>query len=159
MRADKAFKLAASILICLLAGFIGQLATGPAITGWYSKLVKPPLQPPNWVFAPVWTILYIMMGVALYLVIADRKKWEKKSEGVFAFAFQLALNSFWSVLFFGYHLPSVAAIEIIALWSAILGTILLFDRVSRTAAILMMPYLIWVTFATYLNFAIWWLNR
>ena len=159
MRTDKLIKLAGSILVCLLAGFVGQFFTFPSIATWYARLNKPPLNPPNWIFGPVWTLLYILMAVALYLVISDKKKWSDISEGVYSFALQLVLNSYWSIIFFGYHLPLLAAVELAALWCAILATIILFYQTSKTATWLMVPYILWVSFAGYLNIAIWWLNR
>jgi len=148
-------KLIISVLICLLAGFIGSIFTTPAITTWYAALQRPSFAPPNWVFFPVWTSLFIMMGISLFLV------WQKKEKKVIAlyiFAAQLVLNVLWSVVFFGLRSPLLGLIEIIILWIAILATILSFMKISRTAGYLLIPYILWVSFAAILNFSIWRLN-
>ncbi|HOI13928.1 MAG TPA: tryptophan-rich sensory protein [Methanoculleus sp.] len=151
-------QFAIAIAVCLLAGFIGSLFTTPAIPTWYAGLIKPALNPPAWVFGPVWTTLYILMGIALYLVWS--KGWERKNVQVATaiFAVQLALNVLWSYLFFGMQAPFFAFIEIILLWIAIFMTIAAFYRVSVPAAVLLVPYIIWVTFAAYLNYGIYVLN-
>jgi benzodiazapine receptor len=151
-------KLLVSILIVLLAGFIGSIFTSPSIPTWYASLQKPAFNPPNWLFAPAWTILYVLMGISAYLI------WDKgfKKKGVrialIVFAVQLVLNSLWSVLFFGLHSPLYAFIEIIFLWIAILFTILKFYKISKTAAYLLIPYICWVTFASVLNYYVLILN-
>jgi translocator protein len=147
-------KLIIAILIPLLAGFIGSYFTTPAIAGWYVDLVKPTINPPNWIFAPVWTTLYILMGVSLFLV------WEKKRNflPLFVFGIQIILNTTWSVFFFGLQRLDLAFVNITLLWIAIIFTIILFYRVSKVAAYLLFPYIIWVSFAGYLNLAIWFLN-
>ena len=151
-------KLVISIFICLLAGFIGSYFTSPAIPAWYATLQKPSFAPPNWVFFPVWTSLFIMMGVSLFLVW--QKGWEDKKvkTAIYIFAGQLVLNALWSVAFFGLRSPITGLIEIIILWIAILATILSFMKISRTAAYLLIPYFLWVSFAAFLNFSIWRLN-
>jgi tryptophan-rich sensory protein len=129
-----------------------------SITDWYADLVKPKLAPPNWIFAPVWTILFVLMGVAAFLVWKkglDRKD-VKIALGIFVG--QLVLNTLWSIIFFGLRSPGSAFIEIIFLWVAILATIISFARISRPAAWLLVPYILWVGFASYLNFMIWMLN-
>ncbi len=141
-----------------LVGNIGSLATFSQINSWYATLVKPSFNPPNWIFGPVWTILYALMGIALYLVWL---KGLKKSEGrlaLGAFALQLILNVKWSFLFFGLHWPLVAFVEIVLLWLAIVLTIRTFSIISKPAAWFLVPYLLWVSFAAALNFAIWYLN-
>lgn len=153
------YKLSISIGFCLFVGFIGSLVTSPSITSWYLALQKPFFSPPNWIFAPVWTALYILMGIAAYLV------WEKglkKKTVVFAlklFLLQLFLNFLWSVIFFGLHLPGVALGEIILLLIAIFMTLKTFLPINTYAAWLLVPYLLWVSFATVLNLAIVLLNR
>jgi len=151
-------KLIISILICLLAGFIGSFFTTPAITTWYTTLQKPSFAPPNWVFFPVWTSLFIMTGISLFLVW--QKGWEDKKvkTAIYIFAGQLVLNALWSVAFFGLRSPITGLIEIIILWIAILATILSFMKISRTAAYLLIPYILWVSFASIVNFSIWRLN-
>lgn len=148
-------KLIISILICLLAGFFGSYFTTPAITTWYATLQKPSFTPPDWVFFPVWTSLFIMMGLSLFLVW---QKEEKKVTALYIFAAQLVLNILWSVAFFGLKSPLLGLIEIIILWIAILATILSFMKISRTAGYLLLPYILWVSFAAILNFSIWRLN-
>lgn len=149
-------KLGLSILLTQGAGGIGAIATTPKIASWYSSLIKPTFSPPNWLFGPVWTILFLMMGVAFYLV------WTKEKRHVLPmviFGTQLVLNVLWSFLFFGAESPGLAFVEIIALWIAIAATILAFEKVSKTAAWLLVPYLFWVSFASVLNAAIFQLNR
>jgi len=151
-------KLFFSIFICLFAGFIGSFFTSPAITTWYATLQKPSFAPPNWVFFPVWTSLFIMMGISLFLIW--QKGWEDKKvrTGIYIFAVQLVLNALWSIVFFGLKSPLTGLIEIIILWIVILATILSFMKVSRTAAYLLIPYILWVSFAAIVNFWIWRLN-
>jgi tryptophan-rich sensory protein len=152
-------KLIFSIFICLFAGFIGSYFTTPAIPTWYATLLKPSFAPPNWVFFPVWTALFIMMGISLFLIW--KKGWEDKTvkTAIYLFAGQLVLNALWSVAFFGLRSPLLGLMEIILLWFAILVTILSFKKISRTAAYLLIPYILWVSFAAFLNFMIWRLNN
>lgn len=150
-------KLSLSILIPLVAGFLGSIFTTPAVKTWYLTINKPTWNPPSWLFGPVWTALFIMMGVALYLV------WSKKIDSKIRvalkiFSAQLALNVLWSVFFFGMGNFWLAFGEIIVLWVFILVTLLLFGKVNKTAGWLLVPYLLWVTFAAYLNFTIASLN-
>lgn len=158
MKLNNSLKLIIALIVPQIAAIIGALFTMPAIPTWYSTLAKPALNPPSWIFAPVWTILFILMGVAAYLVW--RKGYDRKEVRVALaiFIFQLLLNVFWSIIFFGIHNPAVAFTEIISLWSAILALILAFYQVSRTAAYLLIPYILWVSFAAYLNYAIWQLS-
>lgn len=149
-------KLGQSLGITFLAAFIGSYFTTPAIEGWYSDLAKPLLNPPNWVFAPVWTILYILMGLSFYLIWNSNNK--KKATAAKVFFIQLVLNSLWSIVFFGLENPPLAFLVIIALWLAIAWTIVKFNEISRKASYYLIPYLLWVSFAAYLNIAIWILN-
>ncbi|MDO8488455.1 MAG: TspO/MBR family protein [bacterium] len=149
-------KLVSTIGICLAAGALGSVFTTPAIGSWYSTLVKPSFNPPNWLFAPVWTSLYILMGIAWYLVW--KKPGKKSILANRIFLFQLGLNVLWSYLFFGLHQPLWAVIEIVVLWLAIAATIKTFAYVSKPAAYLLLPYLVWVTFASFLNLNIVLLN-
>ncbi|MCX6008784.1 MAG: tryptophan-rich sensory protein, partial [Chloroflexi bacterium] len=141
------------------AGLIGSIFTREAIPTWYAALEKPAFNPPNWLFAPVWTLLYIMMGVAAFLVW--RKGLENKQVRIalIVFLVQLVLNALWSVAFFGLESPLYGLIVIAALWVAILLTVLKFYRISSAASVLLWPYLLWVTFAAVLNVSIWLLNR
>jgi benzodiazapine receptor len=145
------------LLVSFGAAGIGGLFTSSGLGDWYDSLRKPPWTPPDAVFGPVWTVLYAAMGVAAWLVWR-RAGWRGARVALGLFGVQLVLNAAWSGLFFGLRRPDLAAIEIVVLWVAILATILAFARVSRTAAGLMVPYLLWVTFASALNLAIWRLN-
>lgn len=159
MKINNTFKLIIAIAVSELAGIIGSVFTTPSIAGWYVGIVKPALNPPAWVFGPVWTTLFVLMGIAAFLVWKkglDRKD-VKIALGIFIG--QLILNTLWSIIFFGLHSPVGAFIEIIFLWLAILATIIAFARISRTAAWLLIPYILWVSFAGYLNLSIWSLNR
>jgi benzodiazapine receptor len=148
------------ILACLAAGAIGGLATYPAIPEWYAGLNKPDFSPPNWVFGPVWTILYVMMGVAAYLAYSEGKKAKRKDmNGALAvFGIQLCLNVLWSLLFFGLRSPLYGLACIAALWLAIAAAMARFYAISRPAGLLLAPYLAWVSFAAVLNFQVWALN-
>ena len=153
-----AMKLFISLAVCLLAGFIGSVFTARAIPTWYATLIKPSFNPPNWVFAPVWTILYILMGLALYLVWRRGLAASGVRLALIFFALQLALNIAWSFIFFNCHSPFYALLEIAALWLSIMLTIGLFYQVSKPAAWLLMPYILWVSFASFLNYMVWRLN-
>ncbi|TAJ45016.1 TspO/MBR family protein [Methanofollis fontis] len=150
--------LVAAIIITNLAGIIGSLFTAPNIPVWYAGLEKSSLNPPSWVFAPVWTILFILMGISLYLFWREGLERPAVRIAIVAFAVQLVLNTLWSILFFGLRSPFLALIEIVILWVAIAATIWLGYRVSRPAAYLLVPYILWVSFAAYLNWTIWVLN-
>jgi tryptophan-rich sensory protein len=152
-------KLVISVVVCLGAGFAGSFFTGPAIDDWYVNLVKPPFNPPNQIFAPVWTTLYILMAVSVFIIW--RKGWGHKyvRSSLSLFVLQLFLNVLWSVLFFGLKTPGNAFIEIIGLWVVILLTIIRFRKLSITAAALLVPYILWVSFAGVLNYSIWALNH
>lgn len=150
------FKLVASIAICEGAGIIGSLFTMPSIPTWYAGLAKPALNPPAWVFGPVWTTLFVLMGIALWLVWINRRADKKaKRTAIVIFFIQLALNTLWSIIFFALHNPGWAFVDLVFLWLAILATIILFAKISKPAAWLLVPYILWVSFAGYLNFAIW----
>ncbi len=151
-------RLAAAILVCELVGIIGGIFTFSAIPTWYAGLNKPSFSPPNWLFGPVWTILYALMGIAVFLVW--KKGFEKKEVrfAIGVFSLQLALNFLWSFLFFGMKNPGLAFVEIILLWVVIGATIWEFKKIAPKAAWLLLPYWIWVSFAALLNFAVWQLN-
>ncbi len=157
MEAKNAAIAVAFVVVCLLAGAIGSIFTFPSITGWYAGLNKPFFSPPNWVFGPVWTILYILMGIAAYLVFMGQKKHETKT-AMSAFAVQLVLNVLWSLLFFGMRSPLYGLICIVALWISIAMTMNEFNKVSKTAWLLLVPYIAWVSFAALLNAAVFLLN-
>lgn len=151
-------KLAASIILCQLAGFIGSIFTTPAIPTWYESLRKPFFNPPNWIFGPVWVSLYLLMGISLFVVWQRRENNLQKKKGLILFFAQLILNAFWSVAFFGLKSPFLGLINIMLLWVAILFTIQHFLKISKTAAVLLLPYILWVSFAAVLNFSLWILN-
>lgn len=151
-------KLIVSILIPLLVGGISGFFTSSGVNGWYAVANKPWFNPPNWIFAPVWTALYVLMGIALFLVWKAETAKEIKQTAVILFAVQLILNFFWSFIFFRLQLPGWAFAEIILMWIMIFFTILSFGRISSTAAWLLVPYISWVSFATVLNYSIWKLN-
>lgn len=144
------------IFISLLAGAIGSIFTTPNIPNWYATLNKPNLNPPNWVFAPVWTTLYILMGISAYILWSKTK--EMFSLQLKIFWVQLILNTLWSVVFFGLKDLFTSIIVIVALWFSIFLLIIKSLKVSKNAAYLLIPYLLWVSFATYLNTTIWLLN-
>ncbi len=152
-------KLFISILIPLLVGGIAGYFTSSGVEGWYATANKPWFNPPNWIFAPVWTVLYVMMGIALYLVWrTETISSSVKQTAIFLFVLQLTLNFFWSLIFFKLQQPGWAFAEIIVMWLAILFTILWFGKISSTAAWILVPYICWVSFASVLNYAIWKLN-
>lgn len=155
---SKWFVLVGAVLLCELAGGIGALFTMPSVSTWYAGLLKPALTPPGWVFGPVWTTLYALMGIALFLVWLSKSA-RRKGYAYAFFGIQLVLNVCWSVIFFGWHNPGLAFVELVALWTAIVATIIAFYRISRPAALFLLPYLLWVSFAGYLNFSVWQLNR
>jgi benzodiazapine receptor len=140
-------------------GGIAGYFTSSGVEGWYATANKPWFNPPNWIFAPVWTTLYVMMGIALYLVWrTETISSSVKQTAIFLFVIQLTLNFFWSLIFFKMQQPGWAFAEIITMWLAILFTILWFGKISSTAAWLLVPYIFWVSFASALNYAIWKLN-
>jgi len=154
----KVFKFFVSILFCLAAGFFGSIFTTPSIPTWYAALNKPFFTPPNWLFAPAWTTLFILMGIALFLVwIKGFKKKEVKGAMLF-FLIQLILNVAWSFYFFYWKTPFWALIDIIILWFFILLTLIQFWKINKTAGALLIPYLLWVSFASLLNYSVWKLN-
>ena len=165
MKHKNATKFLISIIICELAGVLGSMSMaseiGMPFGSWYENLKKPSYNPPNWLFAPVWTTLYIMMGIAGGLVwheINSPRKEEVKKAMLF-FAIQLGLNALWSYLFFGLKNPLLALIEIVLLWLMIYETYIKFSKINKFSGYLFVPYLLWVSFATVLNASIWWLNR
>lgn len=149
--------LALSIAICAGAAGLGSMLTKPAVSGWYAALAKPAWTPPHWVFGPVWSLLYLAMAVAAWLVWR-RVGFPHASSALNLFAVQLVLNVCWSAIFFGAHSPGLAFAEILLLWLAILATMVAFRPLSRAAAWLMLPCLLWVAYAAAINFAIWRLN-
>jgi tryptophan-rich sensory protein len=146
-------------MTCLMVGFIGSLPTAEAISSWYPSIVKPSFNPPNWLFAPVWTTLYVMMGMAIGIIWHEGWEREAVKNAVMLFLAQLVLNGFWSIIFFGTRSPGAALVIIVILWILIVLCIKHFFPINKLAAYLMVPYLLWVSFATILNASIYWLNR
>ncbi len=158
MITQRAIRILIMITICLIVGFLSAIATQSSVSTWYPTLSKPVFTPPNWLFAPVWTVLYILMGTAAGMVWNKGyyHKWVKTA--LYHFGFQLILNASWSILFFGMHLVVPALLIIISLFILLLFTFKWFKVVKPEAAYLLLPYLIWVAYATALNFEIWRLN-
>lgn len=150
-------KLVISIFVCLVAGLIGSIFTISSIPVWYATLNKPFFSPPNWLFAPAWTILYILMGIALFYVWKAPKV-KKTNEGLMLFGAQLIFNVIWSIVFFGFRSIVGGVLSIVVLLILILMTTAQFYRIDKRAAYLMVPYLLWVCFATMLNIAVYFLN-
>jgi len=151
-------KLIISILVCQAAGAVGSVFTRSSIPDWYAFLNKPSFNPPNWVFAPVWSALYSCMGIAMFLLWMKAGQDSRAKPALWIFFLQLALNSAWSIVFFGMRSPGGALAVIIALWFAIFLTIWKFSAISRPAAVLLTPYILWVSFAAILNLFIVILN-
>ena len=145
--------------ICLLTGLLGSYATRNSITTWYAELSQPSFAPPDWTFGVVWPVLYVMMGISAFLIwnVGIDRRQVRVALGVFVL--QLILNGLWTPIFFGLHLIGLALVEIIMIWAAILLTILVFWRVSKPAALLLLPYILWVSFAVVLNAGLFLLNR
>lgn len=152
-------KLAVAVAVPLGVAALSGVATARSVRTWYPSLAKPTFNPPDWIFGPVWTALYVTMGVAAYLVWRQGLDSARARQALAAFAVQLVLNGAWSILFFGLRSPGMAMAEIVVLWVAISVTCWLFWRVVPAAGALLLPYLGWVTFAAVLNVSIWSLNR
>jgi tryptophan-rich sensory protein len=150
--------IAVAVIPVAATSAIGALATYPNLTPWYAGLVKPPFNPPNLVFAPIWTTLYVLMAFAVWRVLRFRRKTSARRAGLTLFFVQLTLNAAWSWMFFGAHNPALGLINIILQLAVIVATILVFLRFDRVAAWCLMPLAVWVAFATVLNVAIWSLN-
>jgi tryptophan-rich sensory protein len=155
MRKKDLIKLLISISAVVAAGAIGSVITSSSVTTWYVSLPKPSFNPPSWVFGPVWTVLFLLMAIAAYLIW--KKGWKRPEVRVALslYSAQLVLNVLWTVLFFGYHNLAAAYVEIIILWFVIFLTMEFFRDISKTAAWLLLPYLLWVAFAAVLTFSIW----
>ncbi len=155
---NNVFKLITAVIVSELAGIIGSLFTFSKIPTWYVALAKPALNPPSWIFGPVWTTLYALMGIAAFLIWKKGLDRNDVRKALAVFGLQLALNTFWSIVFFGLHSPAWAFVNIISLWLAIAWTMILFYKISKPAMWLLAPYILWVSFASYLNYSIWILN-
>ncbi|WP_428230376.1 TspO/MBR family protein [Flavobacterium sp.] len=157
---NKITKIVIALIVCLMVGYSASTVTRPSVETWYPTIIKPGFNPPNWIFMPVWTMLYILMAVAAGLVwdkIKEQNQEVKVALGFFLI--QLTLNAIWSYLFFGLKNPMLALIEIVLLGLMIYETYLKFVKINKTAGYLLIPYLAWVAFAGILNASIWWLNR
>ncbi len=154
---NKTLKLILCLLIPLAIGSISGIATAAGIKSWYLTLNKPFFNPPNYLFGPVWTLLYLLMGISIYLILQTPKT-DMRKKAIIIFCVQLGLNFIWSFLFFKFQRVGIAFIEILLIWASILTMILTFYNLNKTAALLQIPYLLWVSFASILNGAIWWLN-
>jgi len=154
----KTTKILIAVAVCLFVGFLSGFATQSSVTDWYADLNKPSFNPPNWIFGPVWTVLYVLMGIAAGIVWSKgfHHKWVKTA--MYHFLFQLIFNAAWSLVFFGMKSPAYALLIIIILLVLIILTMKWFRIVSKTAALLLVPYLLWVSFASILNYSIWQLN-
>jgi benzodiazapine receptor len=157
-RSKDIVRLIISIVACEGAGVVGSVFTMRAIPTWYAALQKPPFTPPNWLFAPAWITLYLLMAIAAFLVWRTGLEKRQTRTALIVFLVQLILNVLWSIVFFGVESPLYGLIVIIALWVAILVTIIMFFRISRIAGGLMLPYILWVSFAMVLNGSILALN-
>ncbi len=145
------------MLLTLSVGSISGIATSSGIDSWFSNLNKPFFNPPNYVFGPVWTVLYILMGISFYMILQSPGN-NLRQKALLVFWIQLFLNFLWSFLFFKFHLIGIAFAEIITIWISILVMIIVFNKINKTAALIQIPYLLWVSFASVLNGSIWYLN-
>lgn len=153
----KLIKFIAALAMSFAAGAVGSLATIPNIPTWYAALEKPFFNPPNWVFGPVWTVLYLLIGISFYLIWTAKTKQSKQTQYIL-FGIQVFLNGLWSLVFFGWHLPALAFVVIVFLLATIMTMIITYQKISATAAYLLLPYAAWITFASCLNIAIIMLN-
>lgn len=158
MKLNNTTKAIISIVGCELVGILGSAFTMSEIPTWYAGLNKSFINPPGWVFGPAWIILYALMGIALYLVWKSGAKRKQLTIAFSVFGLQLFLNTIWSGLFFRQHNPGLALIDIILMWGAIIATMILFHKISKPASHLLIPYILWVTFAGYLNYVVWAFN-
>jgi len=154
---NKYLKLILCILIPLLIGAVSGIATASGVNDWFLTIKKPVFNPPNYLFGPVWTVLYFLMGISFYMVL-QTPYLKSKKDAIAIFVIQLFLNFCWSFLFFKYQLIGIAFTEIILIWISIICMIYAFHKINRRAAYLQLPYLLWVSFASILNGTIWWLN-
>lgn len=151
-------KLFTSVALCQSAGLLGTLFTVSSVKNWYNLLNQPSFRPPNWLFGPVWTILYTLMGISLYWIWIKIDERKEIREALKIFVLHLALNASWSIVFFGLHSILLALINIVTLWVLVLAVMVKFYKIERKASLILVPYLAWVSFATFLNYNIWLLN-
>jgi len=158
MDKTKFFKLIVSLILPIGLGSLAGIFTAKAIPEWFDTLAKPSFNPPSYLFGPVWTALYILMGISMFL-IWNTPKTELRQKALVVFGVQLFFNFWWSILFFSFHAIFLAVIDILVMWLLIIYMITLFKKIKPIAAYLQIPYLLWVTFATILNSSIWYLNK
>ena len=158
MEKNELFRLILSIIICQMAGVIGSIFTAGSVTSWYPTLVKPSFSPPGFYIGLIWIVLFTLMGISLFLIWRETPSNPAARIALYFFAVQLIVNVLWSVAFFGMRSPISGLVVIAFLWVLILITIIKFWPINRTAALLLIPYIIWVSIAAYLNFSIWMLN-
>ncbi len=158
MNKSKLFKLIVSIALPLSLGAVAGIFTAQSVPEWYATLIRPSFNPPNWIFGPVWTSLYILMGISLFIIWKE-KATRGRDRAILSFMLQLLLNFGWSFIFFYFHLIGFALVEIILLWISIVMTMILFHKIKPIAAYINIPYLLWVSFATILNASYYLLNR
>lgn len=157
---NKIVKIIIALIVCLAVGYSASTVTRPSVETWYPTIVKPVFNPPNWIFMPVWTLLYILMAIAAGLVWDKiKEQTEEVKKALLFFIIQLTLNAIWSYLFFGLKNPLLALVEIALLWLMIYETYLKFIKINKIAGYLLIPYMAWVAFAGILNASIWWLNK
>lgn len=157
-RKNELFRLILSIIICQMAGVIGSIFTAGSVTSWYPTLVKPSFSPPGFYIGLIWIVLFTLMGISLFLIWRETPSYPAARIALYFFAVQLIVNVLWSVAFFGMRSPISGLVVIAFLWVLILITIIKFWPINRTAALLLIPYIVWVSIAAYLNFSIWTLN-
>lgn len=151
-------KLILCLVLPLVVGGLSGIATAEGVSGWYQTVLKPPFNPPNYLFGPVWTVLYLLMGVSLFLLL-NQPAGAWKTRALIFFGIQISLNFLWSFLFFKFHVLGIALAEIIVLWLMIAAMIFTMIQVKPVIGLIQIPYLLWVSFATVLNASFWWLNR
>ena len=160
LKPKQIMKLVVALVVCFgVSGSGAVFTTQESITNWYGRLIKPFFTPPNWIFGPVWTVLYLLMAISFFIIWSKGINYPKVKQAIVLFVVQLVLNAAWTPLFFGFHLILPAFIEIFLLWFAILVTLYVFKRISFYAAVLLIPYVTWVGFAVILNGSIWYLNK
>lgn len=158
MEKNGLFRLIVSIIICQMAGVIGSIFTAGSVTGWYPTLVKPSFFPPGFYIGLIWIVLFTLMGISLFLIWRETPSNPAAGIALYFFAAQLIVNVLWSVAFFGMRSPISGLVVIVFLWVLILITIIKFWPINRTAMLLLIPYLVWVSIAAYLNYSLWRLN-
>ena len=151
-------RLIISLTLSQLAGLVGSVFTTSAIPTWYAALEKPSFSPPNWLFGPVWISLYILMGISIYLIWQRIEENKKTRRAMWLFWINLFFNASWSIIFFGLHNPGLAFVNIIIIWLLIIILMFKFWPINKWSTYLLIPYFIWVSFASVLNYFIWYLN-